>query len=253
GKTAEEMQSVFHFPEDDNVRRSSFAKTHNQINQEDNEYELHTANALWAQEDYLFLDEYMGLIQQYYAGKITNLDFEKETEKSRKIINDWVEAQTKNKITDLIPKGALSAMTRLVLTNAIYFKGIWVKQFDKKDTREQNFRISPGNTVKVPMMSLTGKEAKFNYAETEKLQILEMPYEGEELSMLVLLPKEDSLESLEESLDAEKLSGWKDILREQQVNVYIPKFTFETKYFLAKNLQNMGMPAAFSMDADFSG
>jgi len=248
GQTAQEMQEVLHFPEDANIRRPAFAKIYNLINKPRTKYKLHTANALWAQKNYQFLNEYFGIIQQYYIGKVTNLDFVLETEKSRKTINDWVEEKTNNKIKDLIPQGALNQMTRLVLTNAIYFKGNWVQQFDKKDTIEEDFRISPGNTVKVPMMRLTGEE--FNYTETDELQVLEMTYAGEELSMLVLLPKQD-LESIE--LDAGKLAELRSRLREQQVDVYMPRFTFETKYFLTNILKEMGMPTAFSMDADLSG
>jgi len=251
GETAEEMQSVFHFPEDENIRRPSFAKIYNLVNKKNKKYELHTANALWAQKDYKFLDEYINAIKKYYVGKVTNVDFVNATESARLTINKWVEEQTNNKIKDLIPPGVLNALTRLVLTNAIYFKGLWVKQFDKKETREEDFRVSPEETVKVPMMSITREE--FNYYETEKLQILELLYEGEDLSMLIILPKEDDLKSLEESLSLEKLSELRNSLSEQQVDVYIPKFKFETKYFMAKTLKEMGMSTAFSGDADFSG
>jgi len=103
------------------------------------------------------------------------------------------------------------------------------------------------------MMSLTGEKAEFNYAETEELQILEMPYEGEELSLLVLLPKEDTLDKLEQSLNVEKLNEWRDMLQETEINVYMPKFKFETKYFMAQDLAEMGMPSAFTKEADFSG
>ncbi|MBU3941420.1 MAG: serpin family protein, partial [Nanoarchaeota archaeon] len=180
------------------------------------------------------------------------LDFKRETEKSRVTINNWVEEQTDNKIKDLIPRGAIDDSTRLVLTNAIYFKGDWVLQFDKKKTKEADFKISPEKTVKVDMMSLTGDKAKFNYAETEELQILEMPYEGDELSMLVILPREN-LKSIEDSINKEKLNELKSMLSERKVSVYIPKFKFETKYLMAKDLAEMGMPTAFSMNADLSG
>jgi serpin B len=253
GQTADEIQSVFHFPKDDSLRRESFLKIYEQINKKDKKYQLRTANALWAQKDYKFLAEYFNLIDQYYRGKVTNLDFISQTEQSRITINNWVEEQTDNKIRNLIPPGVLNEMTRLVLTNAIYFKGFWDKQFDKKETKEEDFRTSPGNTVKVQMMSLTGEEAEFNYTETERLQILELPYEGEELSMLILLPKGDDLNALEESLNTENLSEWRNRLIEQRVEVYIPKFKFETKYFMAEDLKGMGMPTAFSMNADFSG
>jgi len=218
GETAEEMQSVFHFPEDEDIRRPSFAKIYNLVNKKNKKYELHTANALWAQKDYKFLDEYINAIKKYYVGKVTNVDFVNATENARLTINKWVEEQTNNKIKDLIPPGVLNALTRLVLTNAIYFKGLWVKQFDKKETREEDFRVSPEETVKVPMMGITREE--FNYYETEKLQILELLYEGEDLSMLIILPKEDDLKSLEESLSLEKLSELRNSLSEQQVDIY---------------------------------
>lgn len=252
GQTADEIRSVFHFPEDDSIRRSSFAKIYNQINKRDKKYKLHTANALWAQKDYKFLDEYMNTIKRYYAGKVTNLDFVNDTENSRITINKWVEQQTNNKIKDLIPQGFLDALTRLVLTNAIYFKSVWVKQFDKEDTIEEDFRISPDKTIKVPMMRLTGEEVTFNYAETEELQILEMSYDGEELSMLIILPKEDNLKSVEDSLSLERLNELRNALTKQKVDVYIPKFKFETKYFMKEILKKMGMPTAFS-NVDFSG
>ncbi len=253
GKTAEEMQSVLHFPEDNTTRRTAFSKIINQINKENKDYELNTANALWAQKNYKFLDEYFNTIEQYYGGKVTNLDFvdELKREKSRVTINSWVENQTNNKIKNLIPKGVLNEMTRLVLTNAIYFKGNWAEQFDKKNTREAEFKVNSEKLVKVQMMSLTDE---FNYTETENLQILELPYEGDELSMLILLPKDDDLKTLEKSLNVEKLNELKNNLREQEVNVFIPRFKFETKYFMKETLSEMGMPTAFTWPgADFSG
>jgi len=253
GKTTEEMQSVLHFPEDDSTRRTEFAGIYNQLNKPDKDYELSTANALWAQENYKFLDDYFNTVEQYYGGKVTNLDFVGDTENSRITINSWVENQTNNKIKDLIPQGVLDEMTRLVLTNAIYFKGKWAKQFDKENTREADFKVTPGKTIKVQMMSLTGEEARFNYSETPELQILELPYDGGELSMLILLPKEGNLQTIWELLTGGNLTGWKNNLMEQEVNVYLPKFTFETKYFMKETLEEMGMPTAFSMDADFSG
>jgi serpin B len=169
-----------------------------------------------------------------------------------------VEEQTNDKIKDLIPQGTIDALTRLVLTNAIYFKGKWALQFDAKNTKKDDFKVSPGETVKVDMMEQTGKDAKFNYAETENLQALEMPYKGNELSMLVLLPKEDSIKPLEESLSVEKIGELRKQLVEQRIDVYFPKFTFETKYFMVPALTEMGMPTAFSPPtptggADFTG
>lgn len=254
GKTAEEMQAVLRIPKDDKKRRLESERIYNQINKNSKDYKLSTANALWAQEDYKFLEEYINNVEKYYGGKTTNLDFIKETEKSRVIINNWVEDQTNNKIKNLIPKESVSVMTRLILTNAIYFKGAWVLQFNKKNTKDEDFKTSSGKTVKIPMMKLTGDDAEFNYAKADKVQILELPYDGEDLSMLLILPEEDSLKKLERSINTKKLSEWKSVLKKQRVDIYIPKFKFETKYFMAETLKKMGMPLAFKWPgADFSG
>jgi len=258
GKTADEIQSVFHFPKDDATRRSSVAAIYNGLNKKDAKYRLHTANALWVQKGYQLLNGYTDTIEKYYLGKATNVDFAGATEHARQTINNWVEDKTDNKIKDLFPQGSLNSLTRLVLTNAIYFKGIWVKEFAKSETGEEDFRVSKDQTVKVPMMRRADNEAKFNYAETEELQILEMLYEGGDLSMLVLLPRSDDLRPLEDSLTLKKLNEWENELKEQRLDVYMPRFTFERKYFLNENLKEMGMPLAFtppgmSPGADFSG
>ncbi|MEA2097746.1 MAG: serpin family protein [Patescibacteria group bacterium] len=254
GKTAEEMQAVLRIPKNDELRRSGFAEIYNQINQENKEYKLSTANALWAQKDYQFLKEYINNVEKYYGGKTTNLDFIRETEKSRVIINDWVEDQTNDKIKNLISRGTVNISTRLVLTNAIYFKGTWVLQFDKKDTKDENFKTDSGQTVKVPMMKLISDDAEFNYAMADKVQILELPYDGEDLSMLLILPEEDNLKRLEKLISAKKLSEWRGAFEKQRVDIYIPKFKFETKYFMVETLKEMGMSDAFVRGhADFSG
>jgi len=232
------------------VRRPNYARIYNELNKKDKEYELTTANALWAQKDFSFLDEYLNITERYYGGKATELDFITETEESRQIINTWVEGQTNNKIKDLIERGMIDPLTRLVLTNAIYFKGDWIHQFDKEGTSDMEFEIAANETVEVPMMYLDG--VSFNYTETDELQVIELPYEGGEISMLVLLPK-DNLESLKNNLSAEKIADYRAALSSQEVIVYLPKFSFETKYTLNHNLAEMGMPTAFSTDADFSG
>ncbi|MBN2111923.1 serpin family protein [Candidatus Woesearchaeota archaeon] len=252
GETAEEMANVFHFAENSTARQSSFAAIYNLINSPDSEYKLNTANALWAQQDYPFLETYKSTIEKYYGGKTTNMDFISNSEGSRKTINSWVEDKTNDKIKDLLPQGSINSMTRLVLTNAIYFKGKWVMEFEKKRTRDSDFwtNIETRTKIQVPMMERTDKDAKFNYAETEEVKVLEMPYKGEDISMLVILPRE-SLDNL--SISVEKIEQWKSMLQNQRVDVYFPKFKFEKGYPLKETLSAMGMPTAFSMDADFSG
>ncbi len=253
-ETASEIRKVFHLPENDADRRSSVAAIYNQLNKKDAKYKLSTANALWVQQDYKLLPEYLATVEKYYGGKATNVDFVGATEKTREKINAWVESQTNDKIKDLFPKGSLTPTTRLVLTNAVYFKGIWVKQFEKKQTKDEDFKISESETVKVPMMSRTDEKAIFGYAEDKDLQILEMPYEGDDLSMLVFLPADGKLSDLEKTLTPENLGKWRKDMSEQRVRVYIPKFTFDTKYTLNDNLAKLGMPSAFMAGkADMSG
>jgi serpin B len=254
GQTADEIQNVFYLPRDDSLRRTSFSEIINRLNKEDAPYKLSTANALWIQENYPILKEYIETVEKHYSGKVTNLDFVGATEESRQTINTWVEEQTNNKIKDLFPQGSITPLARFVLTNAIYFKGNWFKQFDKNLTKEEEFRTGTGKSIQVPLMRQKDKVTEFSYAETQELQILEMLYEGEDLSMLVLLPKTDDLTPLEESLQLGKLREWKNKLRKQKVEVYIPKFTFESKYELNGKLIDMGMPSAFTPGAaDLSG
>jgi len=266
GQTADEMKSVFHFPED-NILRPNFAAIYNDINEGNNAYELRTGNALWAQYDYAFLEDYTSRVEKYYGGKVANVDFKEETEKSRQTINSFIEEQTNNKIKDLIPKGVLNPLTRLVLTNAIYFKGTWEWEFDKSDTRDQDFKITPNNVVKTPMMYMDPEKAELNYAELENLQILELPYKGEKISMLILLPKQGetydhetgeritytySLEDVE--LSSEKLNEYKSQMKETKLDsIYFPKFEFDSKYLMSDTLSALGMSTAFTWPgADFS-
>ena len=253
GQTADEMKSVFHFPETSTLR-PNFAAIYNNINQRSKTYELRTGNALWVQQDYPFLEDYTSRVENYYGGKAANVDFVEETEKSRQTINAFIEEQTNNKIKDLIPLGMLNSLTRLVITNAIYFKGTWEWEFDKSDTHEQDFKITPTNVVKTPMMYMKPEKTGFNYADIGELQILELPYKGEDISMLILLPTEN-LDTIEPSLTAEKLVEYKNQMQETDLDtIYLPKFEFDAKYFMKDTLSNLGMPTAFiGGKADFSG
>jgi len=266
GKTAEEIKEVFHFPET-SVLRPNYAAIYNKINENNKEYQLSTGNALWVQQDYLLLNDYSEAVERYYGGKASNVDFIKETEKSRQTINSFIEEQTNNKVKELIPAGQVDPLTRLVITNAIYFKGTWEWEFDKSDTRDKDFYITPENVVKTPMMHMDSDKATFNYADLEKLQILELPYKGDKISMLILLPKQGeaydyekgekitynyNLEDIE--LSSEKLNEYKSEMQETKLSaIYLPKFKFDTKYFMVSTLSEMGMPTAFSMQADLSG
>ncbi len=252
GQTAEEMKLVFHFPEN-SILRPNFAAIYNGINQERKNFKLRTGNALWGQEDYRFFEEYIKTVETYYGGKIANVDFVNETEKSRQTINSFIEKQTNDKIKDLIPSGCLNEFTRLVLTNAIYFQGSWEWEFNTDDTNDKNFAITPENVVSTPMMHMEPGDEKLNYADLGNLQILELPYKGEKISMLILLPT-TNFSSIEPSLTAEKLKEYKNQMQKTCLDdIYLPKFEFDAKYSMRKTLSSLGMPTAFSGTADFSG
>ena len=253
--TAEEIQTVFRFPNDSNQRRMEYKHLYEKINQENSGYLLKTATALWAEKTYLFLPEFVNLAQLYYNANATNLDFQNQPDISSDTINRWVEDQTNNTIMNLFSKRAITKRTRLVITNAVYFKGTWIKSFGKmNETRDDVFYITQKKTVPVKMMENTDE---FTYTETDDLQVLEMGYDyikgSGRISMLILLPKTHTLASIEESLTVQKLSDIRKSLELERVNVYFPKFKLETRYGLFSTLASMGMPTAFTGKADFSG
>ena len=224
GTTAEEIRSVFHFPKDDAIRRGGFQELYRGINQGNARYTLKTANALWAEKTYAFLPAYMQTAREYYGANATNLDFVNQPEPSRLTINRWVEDQTENRIRDLIPPGVIDPLTRLVITNAVYFKGTWVKQFDANRTKESPFTVTPGTTVPVQMMERTDEDAIFNYTETSTVQVLRMPYAsdgGKRLSMLVILPDEGSLGEIDSALSNDFLDTLSGGLQYGLVNLYL--------------------------------
>lgn len=252
--TEAEMAKVLHFTLPQDKLHPAFASLVNGLNDggKKGDYEMAVATALWIQKDYKLLDEFLGLVKKNYGAGLNSVDFVKATEDCRKTINNWVEKQTKDRIKDLVAPGILTADTRLVLTNAIYFKGMWLVKFDKAKTKAQPFFITPDKKKNVPMMKQ--EEEKFGYTETDEVQILELRYQGKALSMLVILPKKnDGLADVEKSLTADKLGGWTKRMFPTGVMVSLPKFEYTTDFMLGKALQAMGMTDAFSGKADFSG
>jgi len=253
GNTAEQMKATLRFPDDQAALHAAVGALQRELNQppEKDAWELSVANALWGQEGFRFLDDFLGLLKRNYGAGLRQVDFARATEKARETINRWVEKETRDKIKDLIKPGVLAADTRLVLTNAIYFKGTWQHVFKEKRTKNQPFTLQNGNEAPVPMMTQT---ERFGYFESPALQALEMAYKGNRLSMIVLLPrKKDELPALEKTLDAKSLRGWIAGLRSRQVEVSLPKFTTTSAFGLADTLKAMGMTDAFGGKADFSG
>lgn len=254
GNTEEQMAHTLHFPLDQRqTTHPAFADLQSELNaiQEKGDIDLSMANALWVQKDYIFLKEFLGLIEKHYGATLHSVDFKRACEATRRKINAWVEQKTRNKIKDLIKPDVLDPLTRLVLTNAIYFKGKWRYQFKKDNTEDGIFRPAKGSQVNVPMMSL---RHEFKYMENDTLKILELPYIGDDLSMVVLLPaKVDGLPRLEAVLSKEKLNAWIGSLSPREVFVFLPKFKITSQFSLGKTLISMGMSDPFCAKADFSG
>jgi serpin B len=214
------------------------------------EIQIAIANTLWPQEKHPFLDAFLSLLRRHYGVEVTPLNYGRP-EEARHTINAWVEEHTQHKIRDMIPRGVLDSMTRLVLVNGIYFKGDWASQFDPERTRYAPFWIAPGEETQVPMM---GQAGAFGYRKEDDLQVLELPYAGGTLSMIVLLPRErDGLPALEARLTAEHLAQWTANLPSTEVSVQLPRFKITFSCRLESILQAMGMRDAFGDAADFSG
>lgn len=213
-------------------------------------FRLNVVNAIWAQKDYRFLDAFLDILAQNYGAGLRVLDFVKETERSRSTINDWVSAQTEQKIKELVPQGAMNPLTRLVLTNAIYFNAAWQYPFNEKATSSSNFHTLDGKIVIGPMMRQT---RSFGYAASESYQAVELPYDGAELSMVILLPRPGQFTTFQSSLNALALKEIIASLRSRQVDLTMPKFQYESSLSLKKALTALGMGSAFTENADFSG
>jgi serpin B len=214
------------------------------------EFRLNIVNAIWGQKDYEFLPAFLDVLAENYGAGLRILDFVTETEKSRLAINDWVSDQTESRIKDLIPQGAIDAMTRLVLTNAIYFNAAWKYPFNEKLTANSPFYLLDGGQVTVPMMKQT---ESFGYTKGKGYQAIELPYDGDELSMVILLPASGNFEAFEEGLQAQKVSDIISGLQPTEVALTMPQFEFDSDFSLKDTLAGMGMPIAFSGAADFSG
>ena len=255
-KTEKEMAETLHFSLSQADLHPAFGELRAVLSriQQAGNCKLHTANSLWPQQGQRLLNEYLSLAERYYGVSITPVDYTTEDarEAARRTINKWVEERTQGIIKDLLQPQHLNEFTRLVLSNAIYFKGLWERQFDPDDTKEAVFHLTQKKSIDVPMMN---QEAEFGHTESRGLQILELPYRGNELSMLVLLPNEiHGLSQLEGSLSVESIERWRSSLERKKVMVFLPKFKMTLAIELKPVLQAMGMIDAFQFpQANFAG
>ena len=212
-------------------------------------FRLNIVNSIWGQTGYEFLSEFLDTLAENYGAGLRLLDFMKAPEESRGVINDWVSEETESKIEDLLPPNSITSDTVLVLTNAIYFNAAWSHPFDEELTHDGPFNLLDGSQVTVPMME---QIEYFGYAEGKGYQAVELPYEGEELSMILLLPEAGRFEEFASALDANRVASILQDISPEEVHLTMPKFTYESGFRLKETLAAMGMPAAFT-GADFSG
>jgi len=258
GDTAEEMAATLHFMLEQDRLHPAFnwldaelASRGEGAQGKDGEgFRLNIVNAIWGQKDYEFLTEFLDVLAENYDAGLRILDFINQTEESRLAINDWVSDQTAGRIKDLIPEGVITVATCLVLTNAIYFNAAWEYPFNENMTADGPFYLLDGGRVIVPMMEQT--EA-FGYTDGEGYQAVELPYDGKELSMVILLPEAGNFEAFEEGLQAQQVCDIIIGLQPSGVTLTMPRFEFDSEFSLKNTLEDMGMPAAFSGAADFSG
>ncbi len=271
GNTQKEIGEVLHFPEvalnkggkaplspwDTEVVHQGMGPLFKQLNAQDKGYEIATANALWGEKAFPFRKGFSDALRKPYGiPGIYSCEFTRDPDGERQRINKWGSDQTRGLIPKILPEGSITSMTRLVLTNAIYFKGTWQVQFDPKRTKEQPFTLVDGSKVKVQMMHHpeTYRFTHARVADHGGFQILRLPYEGGKMSMVVLLPdRPDGLSKMEQALTAENLNKWMGNLRNRKVVLGLPKLKMKTSYEMKKTLSTMGMPDAFSGSADFRG
>lgn len=253
GTTAREMAQALHITSEGNAH-AAFAQLNTLLEkvQHSDQVQWRAANALWPQQGTPLLPEFLALIRQHYGAALTPLDFAKDTPQAARTINRWVEDKTHNKIQDLVRPSDLDPSTLLVLTNAIYFKGNWARRFDPTFTKQAEFSLPENRKkIRVPMMFQKGL---FRYGEHEDIQLLELPYVGDKLAMVIVLPmKTNALSTIEDKLSADNLTTWLSRSYPTDVNVSLPKFTITWgTHELNAALQALGMRSAFGAEADFS-
>jgi serpin B len=259
GETEAQMAAVLRFLLDQSTLHPAFNQLDTELagrgqgaqGKDGEGFRLNVVNAIWGQKDYEFLPPFLDVLAENYGAGLRILDFINAAERSRLTINEWVSQQTEGRIKDLIPPGRIDALVRLVLTNAIYFNAAWKYPFEKQMTANGPFYLIDGGQVNVPMMRQT---ESFGYTEVEGYQAIELPYDGDELSMVILLPEAGNFEAFEAGLQSQQVDAIINDLQNTEVALTMPKFEFDSEFSLKDTLAGMGMPIAFSPDeADFSG
>lgn len=252
GETARQMEQVLHFDQSQADLSPLFHQLDKAVKADKGGNELNIANSIWPQKKYPFQEDFLNLLKRDYGATVSPLDYVNDAERARGTINRWVDVQTRHKISEIIGPGVLNEMTRMVLVNAIYFKGTWATPFPKHATLSDRFYPTPDTHITVPFMHVSDE---FRYGENDQLQLISMEYVGQKLEMLILLPRDrDGIGQLENDLNTTNLSWWLSNMAVEQVDVALPKFKITSEFGLAETLRGMGMEDAFdSGKADFSG
>ena len=253
GQTAAQMAQTLHFNAEPAPLSAAFSQLQQQLNsiQEKKEVQLDIANGLWSQKQHPFLPAFMDQARDAFQASLNQADFLTQSEPTRQQINTWVSDKTHGKIADLLPTGVVNTSTRLILVNAIYFKAAWAQPFRPAATANAPFHLAAGRDIEAPLMN---QKAAFAYAETNNLQLIELPYLGNALSLVILLPKETAtIGDLEHKLTEPVLNQWLGQTRRQRVDLFLPKFKVAAQCNLTQTLNQMGIKDAFTSSADFSG
>jgi serpin B len=254
GETASQIQQALHFPQNETNLPGLFAQLDRtlQTAQSVGGAQLNIANSLWPQKQYRFRPEFLELLKVNYRASITPLDYGRQPEKASRTINQWVDENTRHKIPEIIGPGDLNASTRMVLVNAIYFKGLWNTPFQESATQPDKFHVDAKRMVTVPFMN---RQGSFKYGGNELAKVLVIPYREYQFDMVFLLPlKQDGLGRLEQNLSEANLAEWIGEAREQDVIVTVPKFKMSVELGLTEMLKTLGMQDAFDpARANFSG
>lgn len=250
GSTADEMRDVLYVGDDEDAFHESVGALTMNLDGRFKGYQIAVANRIFGQDGLNWQSDFLNVTRDDYGAELEQEDFTSDAEGARKDINGWVSDQTRGNIDELFDKGAITPATRMVLANAIWFKGDWAEAFDEKATFESDFTLADGSTVRTPLMSLEAEEA--SYAEITGGKILRLPYKSGDVSFFAVLPDDvDGLPALEAELDGETLTGWLDGASSGPVDVELPRLDLEQKLEMSQVLADLGMPAAFSDEADF--
>ena len=247
GETAKEMEQALGFSPAVHSSMHSLISRINSISPKS--AQLHTANAIWPSSDKNIFESYKARVSSDYFSEVTTLDYAK-TEEARQTINKWVENKTNGKIKDIVSKGSISNNTPLAITNAIYFKSDWQSKFESHLTKKANFYTANGKTTKTNFMNQTGF---FNYVKKDGIELLELPYKDERLSMYIILPQSGHFASAEKALSTEQIDNLITQTVRTNIHISLPKFKMEGNYNLNDTLKTLGVTTAFTDNANFSG